>query len=265
MDPQASRFVDSVPVHYDRGLGPHIFVDYAADLARRAAELEPTEVLELAAGTGIATRALRDALGNDCSLVASDLNSPMLDVAREKFGPDEKVRFEQADATQLHFEDADFDLVTCQFGVMFFPDRERSFREVCRVLRPAGTYVFSTWHSWAENHFARLAHDNIVAFFPHDPPGFYAVPFGYHDTACIRAELLAAGFDDVRIEDVRVSTTISDARLFAEGLVRGNPCHEEVLSRGGDPEAVIASLTGAIDQQLGGELEMNAMLITATR
>ena len=140
----SSQFVGQIPEAYDLGLGPVLFHDCADDLARRAAALAPSDVLELAAGTGIASRRLRDALPPDATLVASDLNPPMLEVARRKFRPDERVAFREADAMALPFPAASFDLVVCQFGVMFFPDKPASFREV--GPRPAAGRPLSLQH-----------------------------------------------------------------------------------------------------------------------
>jgi ubiquinone/menaquinone biosynthesis C-methylase UbiE len=152
MSTQASEFVGSIPENYDSGLGPRIFFDYADDLATRVAKLKPRSVLELAAGTGIVTRRLRDALPDHCQLLASDLNAPMLEIAQKKFDSEESVLFETADATKLQFDDELFDTVTCQFGVMFFPDKEQSYSEVFRVLKPEGHYVFNVWGSWEKIH-----------------------------------------------------------------------------------------------------------------
>jgi ubiquinone/menaquinone biosynthesis C-methylase UbiE len=118
------------------GLGPHIFAGYAADIARRVAARGPLRVLETAAGTGIVTRQLRDMLSSNATLLATDLNLPMLDVARKKFGPAERVEFRQADADALPFPDGAFDAAICQFGVMFFPDKDKAYREIFRVLAP---------------------------------------------------------------------------------------------------------------------------------
>ena len=142
-----SDFVSSIPEHYDRNLGPIIFTDYAADIARRAAAGKPAKVLETAAGTGIVTRALRDHLPAGTRLTATDLNEPMLDVARTKFRAGEQVEFQPADALALPFADGSFDTVVCQFGVMFFPDKDQSYREVYRVLTPGGRYLFNIWDS----------------------------------------------------------------------------------------------------------------------
>ena len=109
-----------IPQHYDQNLGPLLFTDYAADLARRVATLNPHRVLETAAGTGIVTRALRDALPAKANLTATDLNSAMLEIAATKIRPGEAVEFRTADASALPFDDASFDAIVCQFDVMFF-------------------------------------------------------------------------------------------------------------------------------------------------
>jgi ubiquinone/menaquinone biosynthesis C-methylase UbiE len=132
----AASFIGNIPEEYDRGLGPMIFVDYAADIAQRVASHAPARVLEMAAGTGIVTRRLRDLLPESTLLTATDLNPPMLNVARGKFRSDERADFQPADATNLPFLDGAFDAVVCQFGTMFFPDKDRSYREVYRVLAP---------------------------------------------------------------------------------------------------------------------------------
>ncbi len=137
-----SSFIGEIPTHYDTGLGPNIFQGYAADLATRVAALAPERVLELAAGTGILTRCLCDLLA-DAELVATDLNQPMLDFAARKFGPNEKVSFRVVDATQIEEPPDSFDVIACQFGVMFFPDKGQSFREARKVLRRGGHYLLT--------------------------------------------------------------------------------------------------------------------------
>src|SRR5215218_7891494 len=138
MKDDAAGFTGSIPQHYDQGLGPMIFVDYAAEMAKRVGAGNPARVLETAAGTGIGTRRLRDVLPAGVRLTATDLNAPMLEIARSKFRPSEDVAFKPADAMALPFEDGSFDAVVCQFGVMFFPDKPGSYREVYRVLAPGG-------------------------------------------------------------------------------------------------------------------------------
>src|SRR5687767_1020758 len=136
-------FAGSIPELYDRCLGPFLFEPYAADLAERAAALRPRRVLETAAGTGIVTAALRRALP-DAEIVATDLNPDMLRVAEAKAGSSDIV-FAPADAQALPFPDGGFDLVVCQFGAMFFPDRVAAYREARRMLAPGGAFLFNVW------------------------------------------------------------------------------------------------------------------------
>jgi len=151
-----AAYIGTIPQHHDRNLGPLLFAEYAADISRRVAAYSPQRVLEIAAGTGIVSRQLRNLLPASAGLTATDLNQPMLEIARTKFRPDEAVDFQQADATVLPFTDASFDVVVCQFGVMFFPDKDKSYREAIRVLVPGGHYLFNVWDSHRHNPIARL-------------------------------------------------------------------------------------------------------------
>ena len=263
MTQQASRFTGSIPDYYDRHLGPRIFHDFADDLAARVAAHSPESVLELAAGTGIVTRRLRDALPASCVLVATDLNPPMLEVAGAKFDASDKASFEVADATNLHYEANAFEQVVCQFGVMFFPDKVQSFKEVLRVLKPGGNYTFNVWGPWRANSFAQIAHETVREFFPDDPPGFYRVPFAYHEAEVIEADLNAAGFDQVNIESLDLVSTIPSVDDFATGLVFGNPLFEEVTSRGGDPQEVCSAVASALQSRLGSKLPLQALIVVA--
>jgi len=172
MSDNAASFVGSIPEHYDRDLGPVLFADYAEEMAKRIAALGPQRVLETSAGTGIVSRRLRDLLASSTRLTVTDLNPPMLDIARTKFRAGETVEFRPADATELPFPEQSFDAVVCQFGVMFFPDKEKSYREAYRVLRPGGRYLFSVWDAHRYNAYARLGHGLVTELFPADPPQF---------------------------------------------------------------------------------------------
>jgi SAM-dependent methyltransferase len=269
MTNQSAHFVGEIPEYYDRGLGPHFFVDYGRDLAQRVAALKPKKVLETAAGTGIVTRMLRDALPSATELVASDLNPPMLEFAKRKFKSGERVEFISADATALQFPDASFDAVACQFGVMFFPDKDKSYREAHRVLRLGGHYIFNVWDSWEHNPSTRLAHETIAGFFPSDPPGFYKVPFGYYAIDPIKTSLLAAGFDQISAHVIKIDKIVPDAEIFAKGLVLGNPIIEQIRERGtASPEEVVVAVTQALRRAFGadpGRILLQAIVFSARK
>ena len=269
MSGNPAGFVGTIPERYDAGLGPVIFVDYADDIARRAAATAPGRVLETAAGTGIVTRRLRDLLPAGASLTATDLNAPMLEIARAKFRPGESVAFQPADAGALPFPDSAFDLVVCQFGVMFFPDKDAAYREVRRVLAPGGRHVFNVWDSHRHNPFGRIAHEVTGRFFPVDAPQFYRVPFGYHQIDPIKESLIDAGFGGIRAEVVRIEKRIPDIAAFARGLVFGNPVLDQIRARGGvDPERIAAAIEQALHQEFdpaGGTMPLQAIVFEAAR
>lgn len=267
MSSEAARFVGSIPQYYDEGLGPLIFEDYAADIAQRVTAGGPRRVLETAAGTGIVTRALRDALPADARLTATDLNPPMLEIARAKFRPGEQVAFEAADATALPFADDSFDVVVCQFGAMFFPDKDASYRDVYRVLAPGGRYVFNVWDSHRYNPFGRITHEVVGSFFPADPPQFMKTPFSYAFDP-IKDSMVAAGFSDISVAVVRLEKEIPDAAAFARGLVYGSPLIDQIGSRGDvDPQRIFEAVTNALRREFGadpGRMPLQALVVSGS-
>lgn len=265
MQEDAAKFVGSIPEYYDRNLGPRIFEGFAENLARRISAQNPDAVLELAAGTGIVSRIVRDALPEQREIVVTDLNEPMLEAARRKFRRNERVTIQQADALSLPFENESFDSVLCQFGVMFFPDKLKSYQEVLRVLRTDGNYTFNVWDTWQNNSFAQLAHETVAGFFPEDPPGFYKVPFGYADTDEIETTLKDAGFSAISHETVTLQSEIPSFDHFAKGLVYGNPLFDEILARNGDPEGVRTRIASALREKLGSPMTLQAIVISAQK
>jgi ubiquinone/menaquinone biosynthesis C-methylase UbiE len=225
-------FADSVPEFYDRYLVPLIFERYASDLAARIAGATPQDVLETATGTGVLTTAMVACLPTSARIVATDLNQPMLDYAAAKPSLRGRIAWQQADALALPFADATFDVVTCQFGAMFFPDKVKGYSEARRVLKPLGRFLFNVWGRISDNHFAEVVTDSLAALFPQDPPLFLArTPHGYHDVARIREELSAAGFRDVSIETVDFTSKAASARDVAIAYCQGTPLRNEIVAR----------------------------------
>ncbi len=234
--PEIDRvFAGSIPENYDRYLVPLIFESFAEDIAQRAATFSPGVVLETAAGSGVVTRALAPRLSQDARYVVTDLNQPMLDYAAARQAPDNRVSWRKADALALPFEDAAFDLVCCQFGVMFFPDRLSGYREAKRVLKPGGRFLFNVWDRIEENVFADDVTNALAEMFPGDPPRFLArTPHGYHDLALIRGELEKAGFSSVAIETRAEQSRASSPRDAAVAYCQGTPLRNEIEARDAD-------------------------------
>lgn len=252
MSTNSASFVGDIPRHYDKGLGPNIFVDYAEALVDECCKEKPTNVLELAAGTGILSRMLRAGLPGEAALLVTDLNAPMLELAKTKLSGAENVHYAVVDAMDLPFEDATFDLMACQFGVMFFPDKAASFREAARVLKPGGRYVFNVWSAMEKNPFSLVAHGVGKRFFPTNPPGFYKVPFHYGDPEGVISDLGSAGWSSIEHKTIRFDKAIVNPEAFATALVFGNPLIDEIRERGDvDPDDVAAAMLAALHEAFG--------------
>ena len=235
-----SVFAGSIPEIYDTLLVPLLFQPYASDLARRAAERGPADVLETAAGSGAVTRALATLLSECARYVVTDLNQPMLDRAAQRQASDKRIVWRQADAAHLPFEDQSFDVVVCQFGAMFFPDRIACYGETRRVLKPGGRFLFNVWDRIESNDFARVATEAVSAMFPEDPPRFLArIPHGYHDVETIRSDAQAAGFSPVDITTIEAWSDAQTARDVAIAYCQGTPLRNEIEAR--DPAGIEAA------------------------
>lgn len=231
------EFTGSIPEFYDTYLVPLIFESYANDLAERVAALAPNSILEIAAGSGVVARALAPRLRPEARYIVTDLNQPMLDHAASKQGSDDRITRRKADALDLAFDDATFDAVVCQFGIMFFPERSTGYSEAKRVLKSGGTLFFNVWDRIEANEFADTVTRAAASAFPDDPPLFLPrTPHGYHDVALIQAELEAVGFSQISISTVEKTSVAPSPRHPALAYCQGTPLRNEIESR--DPEAL---------------------------
>ena len=232
MTQQDSVFTGSIPQIYDSHLVPLIFQAYADDLAERMGSREPSSVLETAAGSGVVTRAAARRLDPGARYTVTDLNPAMLEHARSRQRDDARFSWQPADALELPFPDDSFDIVLCQFGVMFFPDRIKGFAEARRVLKPGGLFLFNTWDRIEENHFAEEVTRAAGTLFPDDPPLFLArTPHGYHDPDQIRSDVEAAGFSGVRIAALERASAAASPDIPAIAYTQGTPLRNEIEAR----------------------------------
>jgi ubiquinone/menaquinone biosynthesis C-methylase UbiE len=267
-EPNAA-FTGSIPENYDRYLGPVLFEPYAKDLVARLNISDHASVLELACGTGILTKQLFEKRNPSVKIVATDLNESMLNYGRDRSGSETSVEWKQADATELPFADQTFDAVVCQFGLMFFPDKEQAVSEVYRVLKRGGAFLFNVWDAIEQNDLPRTAHEVLGKFFAGNPPDFYQVPFSFHDPEEIRLLLSAAGFCDIQLTPLPLAAVAVSAVEVAKGLIHGNPVITAIRERDESsiPE-IEAALTAAIAARYGVapvRARMQALICTANR
>ena len=269
MKPSDAHFAGSIPALYDQYLVPLLFEPYAQDLATRLADLEQGVLIEVAAGTGVVTRALSQSLPPAVQIVATDLNQGMLELGRRQ-ASSPRLTWQQADAQQLPFRDASAMAVVCQFGVMFMPDKHAAYCEALRVLDPGGRYIFNVWDRLDLNQVTAVVAQAVAGLFPGDPPRFVErTPFGYYDVAVIRADLERAGLGRIEIETVEKVSRAPSAQHAAFGLCKGTPLRGEIEAR--DParldEATIAA-TEAVMARFGRgafDNRMSAHIVTAWR
>jgi ubiquinone/menaquinone biosynthesis C-methylase UbiE len=182
----------------------------------------------------------------------------MLAYAEGKLGS-EAIEWKQADAAALPFDDASFDAVVCQFGLMFVPDKLAAVREAHRVLVPNGLFVFNVWDSIDKNDLANVANQTASTFFENEPPTFYQVPFGLHDQNLIRTLLRDAGFKEPQIYELAKTGESPSSADAAKGLIEGNPILIEINQRA---TADLATVEAAVAKSIATKCGDNPLRCT---
>lgn len=263
-------FVGGIPKIYERYLVPLIFAPYADEIARRLASRKLGAVLEIAAGTGVVTRAMAATLPQSTRIVATDLNASMLEEAAA-IGTGRAVEWQACDAMDLPFADATFDAVVCQFGAMFFPDKAHAFSEARRVLSPAGVLILAVWDRIEENDFPNVVTTALQSMFPHDPPRFLArTPHGYHDAGVITRDLARGGFEAApHIETIAHRSRAASAEIAAVAFCQGTPLRNEIeardASRLGEATALAAAALAREFGEFDPDGKIQAHVVTVSR
>ncbi|HSG98724.1 MAG TPA: methyltransferase domain-containing protein [candidate division Zixibacteria bacterium] len=267
MSQSSMSFAGGIAEKYDSLLGPMFFDLYGADLAKRVAKANPQRVLETAAGTGLLTRQLRSALGADAELVVTDINDEMLGVARRRFAADPKISFAEFDACTLPYEDASFDALACQYGLMFFPEKVQALSEARRVLRDGGVFVTNVWDKPEANDLVRVIMSAVYEAVPQAQGMINTAPFDWNDMAEITKTYRAAGFSNPEIERVEFETPCVSAEAVMRAFLDGSPMTTDILAMDGvDREALQATVTEALSAEFGEPPQgamMRALVITA--
>jgi len=226
---KTAAFVGTIPANYERYLGPFLFEPYALDLVSRLQDKKYSGILEIACGTGRLTKHLAKSVKHD-TLTATDLNPDMISIAKE-IVRDNTIKWMPADAMDLPFGDASFDLVVIQFGIMFFPDREKGLQEAYRVLKPGGKLLFTTWNRVETNEAIYEGRLIIESYFEDNPPLFYSIPFSMYNEQGLIDMVTERGFKNVKTELVKKEGVSSSAADLAKGMVEGNPVYPAIIER----------------------------------
>lgn len=244
-------FSGSIPAFYDNCLGAAWFGKFAADLARRLPGDPGGDVLEIACGTGLMTRHLRERLDPRRKLVATDLSEAMLGYARGKLAELPGIEWRQADATKLPVADGEFAAVVCSFGMMYAADRAALFGEVRRVLQPGGLLIFNVWDRVENNPCIRVYAEVIEGMFPGDEDVQFRLPYEMYSEDLLRELLDGARFETLRIEKVRIAVEGVTAHDIATGQVRGSPRGLLLAQRGVDFDFAVDKVVAALEAEGG--------------
>jgi SAM-dependent methyltransferase len=249
----SASFSGSIPRHYDTCLGPAWFDAFAQDLAQRLPARPTGDVLEIACGTGLLTRRLRERLDPVVRLVATDLSTAMLDYARGKLSDAKGIGWREVDAVKLPFGDGEFGAVVCAFGFMYVPDKKAAFREARRVLKEGGILLFNVWDRIEENPHAAASAEVVEGLFPGDEEMRFRIPFEMHDPALLRRLLAESHFAQVQIVKKRVQLDRVSARTMAIGLIRGTPRSLLIEKRGVPLDKMVEKVAAALAKIGGAE------------
>jgi SAM-dependent methyltransferase len=206
---------------YESFFGPAIFAPCAGLVTERAEPRPGEAALDLACGTGQVARRVAPRVGPEGRVTAVDLSPEMLAVARSLTPPaGAPIEWKEADAVELDLPDEAYDLVVCQQGLQFFPDRARALAHVRRVLRPEGRAVFATWRgmdrhpmyaAMAESESRQLERIGVDG-------GAAALPFSLGDDGELTRLFEDAGFTGVQIDECTVECRFPDPATWVRNM-----------------------------------------------
>lgn len=236
---------------YENYIVPSLFAPWATYLIQ-SANVQPGErVLDVACGTGIVARQVARRVGAQGAVIGLDINPNMLDVghaAAEREGL--TLEWHAGPAEQLPFPDGSFDLLMCQFGLMFFTDRHKALTEMYRVLRPGGRLTVSVWQGLEQHPFYQILHE---VSRQHLGKSSVESVFSLGDSNELRRMLTDAGFQQVEIEPASITARYSNPDGFLAWEIDIDPAEAPAM-QGLDTQAQQAILA-AVRQEMQTSLD----------
>jgi len=218
------QLAGSAPESYERYLVPGIFRPWAEDLIEQIA-LQPGEcVLDIACGTGIVARLAAQRVGATGSVIGLDLNPGMVATARAlTSSTGVPITWREGAADALPFAKASFDVVFCQQGLQFFPDRLAALREMHRILTPEGRLVLSVWRSLPHNPYVVVLAEAVARHVSPEAGASLLAPCGFGDIEALRTSIREGGFRESRIRIAVRLLRIQRVEEFILGQLAATP------------------------------------------
>lgn len=257
-------FGTSPAENYERYFVPCIAAPVATDLVT-VADLQPGHrVLDVACGTGVVTRLAAARVGASGSVAGLDVSPGMLAVARSHTPPDSPVTWHEASAEAMPLADAAFDVVLCQMGLQFIPDRMAALREMRRVVKPSGR-AFITLPGPKPPIFAIMA-DALARHLSPEAAAFADLVFSLHDADELAALMRTAGFRTVDVQAQPKTLRLPAPADFLWQYIHSTPLVEAVANAG-------TSSRDALEREIcmqwqdfvvDGSMRLNVGMTTAT-
>jgi ubiquinone/menaquinone biosynthesis C-methylase UbiE len=246
---------------YERYLVPAITSVWATDLVQRAALQAGERILDAACGTGIVARLAAERVGERGTVVGLDLNRGMLAIARSLPPPSAaSIAWQEASVLAMPFSDATFDVVLCQLGLQFFPDRPQALREMRRVLVPRGRLLLSVFGPIEHNPATHALAGALERHLGTDAAAIKRAEHGLAETQELRDMATSAGFAVVRIDTVTHEVHFPSPREYVHIQLAATPLATFMRQRPREQQvrvtaAVVADVAVALQSHIrDGEL-----------
>jgi len=228
---EAYKFTNDDAENYDHYLGPLFFEPYGQYTASQIDAGHVSSVLEIACGTGRVTRHLRKVLPASVKLFATDLSPDMLGITKRELN-NNGIIFQVEDAQKLSFTENSFDMVICQFGMMFLPDKKKGLEEILRVLKPEGKFMFFTWDDTLNVPiFKALIDDLVLPHFKDEDTTRFKIPFAMNNPKTLENMLTDAGFKHAESRTIPLKSGVASPDFVVEGFYIKHPLGREIKTK----------------------------------
>lgn len=211
---------DSIAQSYDNILVPSLFEPWAIHLIENNQPWEGIMVLDLACGTGVVTKELACNVGPGGRVIALDINGQMLKIAKSKCNEwDSHIDFIEGSCESIEIADSSLDVVVCQQGFQFFPNKQAASREIYRVLKPGGRVIISTWCPVSECEIFGTICETLEALNEIEISQMMRVPFDFMTQKELKEPFSNAGFSNLELSkqemNMHLKGAVSNALMVA--------------------------------------------------
>jgi ubiquinone/menaquinone biosynthesis C-methylase UbiE len=227
---------------YERYLVPRFFLPWARDLVEAVAPKPGEHALDVACGTGAVTRLVAEGVESGGRVVGLDVNAGMLAVARSAVASP-NVEWREASVLELPFGEGFFNVVVCQQGLQFFPDRPLALRQMRRVLRPRGRLGLSCWRTSAESPPYAAIERALARRLGSEKSRL--PPFSLSDAEDLEKLIAGAGFQEIKMQSKTKMVEWPSANVFVRATAASAPTMLGSLAEQGD--AVLSEIVAEVE------------------